>query len=89
VATVDGDDYLDTYYATQYAGPGDGDLSLFQPGTNNPIGFDDLKVVEAHRLVESIASGTPTGATIHDALAAARVLDAMIQSSDERKWVSL
>jgi len=84
-----GQDYLNSFYTTEYAGPGDGELSVFQPGTNNPIGFDDLKVVEARRLVESIATGKPVGATIHDALAAARVVDAMIISSDERKWVTL
>ncbi|NRQ51207.1 Gfo/Idh/MocA family protein [Aeromicrobium stalagmiti] len=84
-----GQEHLNAFYATEYAGPGDGDLSVFQPGTNNPIGFDDLKVVEARRLVESIATGKPVGATIHDALTAARVVDAMIQSSDERKWVKL
>lgn len=84
-----GQDYLNGFYATEYAGPGDGELSAFQPGTNNPIGFDDLKVIEARRLVESIATGKPVGATIHDALAAAAVVDAMILSSDERKWVKL
>lgn len=89
VASARDDAFTDTFYATEYAGPGDGEIGAFQPGTNNPVGFDDLKVVEARRLVESIATGTPVGATIHDALAAARVLDAMILSSDERKWVSL
>lgn len=84
-----GPQYLNSFYATEYAGPGDGELSFFQPGTNNPIGFDDLKVVEAYRLVESIATGKPVGATIHDALSAAKVLDAMVTSSTERKWVTL
>jgi predicted dehydrogenase len=82
-------DYLNGFYATEYAGPGDGELAKFQPGTNNPIGFDDLKVIEARRLVESIATGKPIGATIHDALAAAKVVDAMLESANERKWVSL
>ena len=89
VATATEGHYLNAFHTTEYAGPGDGELSAFQPGTNNPIGFDDLKVVEAHRLIESIASGKPVGATIHDALAAARVVDAMIESSDERKWIQL
>lgn len=84
-----GQDYLNSFYATEYAGPGDGELGAFQPGTNNPIGFDDLKVIEARRLIESIATGKPVGATIRDALTAAKVLDAMIESSNERKWVSL
>lgn len=89
VAVAADQQYLDSFYTTEYAGPGDGELSAFQPGTNNPIGFDDLKVIEARRLVESIATDTPVGATIHDALRAAQVVDAMITSSDERKWVSL
>lgn len=82
-------DYQNAFYATRYAAPGDGELGAFQPGANNPMGFDDLKVIEAHRLVESIAQGKPYGATIHDALVAARTVDAMIVSADERKWVHL
>lgn len=82
-------DYQDAFYTTRYATPGDGELAAFQPGANNPMGFDDLKVIEARRLVESIATGKPHGATIHDALIAARTVDAMIASADERKWVKL
>ncbi len=81
--------YQDAFYATRFATPGDGELAAFQPGANNPMGFDDLKVIEARRLVESIATGKPHGATIHDALIAARTVDAMIVSADERKWVKL
>jgi len=82
-------DYQDAFYTTRYATPGDGELAAFQPGANNPMGFDDLKVIEARRLVQSIADGKPHGATIHDALIAARTVDAMIVSANERKWVSL
>jgi predicted dehydrogenase len=81
--------YLNAFSTTRYATPGDGELAAFQPGANNPMGFDDLKIVEARRLVESIATGKPVGATVHDALAAAQVVDAMITSSDEKKWVRL
>ena len=82
-------DYQNAFFATRYAAPGDGEMGAFQPGANNPLGFDDLKVIEARRLVQSIADGKPVGATIHDALVAARTVDAMIVSSDERKWVTL
>ncbi|MEH3068250.1 MAG: Gfo/Idh/MocA family oxidoreductase [Aeromicrobium erythreum] len=57
--------YLNAFSTTRYATPGDGELGVFQPGANNPMGFDDLKVVEARRLVESIATGKPVGATVH------------------------
>ena len=35
------------------------------PGSGIAMSYDDLKVVEAHRLVRSIATGTPEGATDH------------------------
>jgi hypothetical protein len=38
------------------------------------MGYDDLKVVEASRLVQSIATGKPQGATVEDARAAAESL---------------
>jgi predicted dehydrogenase len=82
-------DYQNAFYTTRYAAPGDGELAAFQPGANNPMGFDDLKVVEARRLVESIATGKPVGATIHDAVVAAEIVDAMLASSEQREWVTL
>ncbi|MCW2801570.1 MAG: myo-inositol 2-dehydrogenase [Aeromicrobium sp.] len=82
-------DYQNAFYTTRYAAPGDGELASFQPGANNPMGFDDLKVIEARRLVESIATGKPVGATIHDAVVAAEIVDAMIASSEQRAWVTL
>ncbi|GAA3556993.1 Gfo/Idh/MocA family oxidoreductase [Microlunatus spumicola] len=77
----------DAAYATHYVTSGDGELGAFQPGSGIAMSYDDLKVVEAHRLVRSIASGTPVGATITDALAAARLVDAMAESARERRWV--
>jgi hypothetical protein len=37
------------------------------------MGYDDLKVVEAYRLVQSIATGEAQGATVDDALRAPRL----------------
>ena len=83
------DGYLNTFSTTRYAQPGDGELAAFQPGANNPMGFDDLKVVEAYRLVQSIAQGKPVGATVHDAVVAAETVDAMIASAESKGWVRL
>jgi predicted dehydrogenase len=77
----------DAAYATHYVTAGDGELGAFQPGSGIAMSYDDLKVVEAHRLVRSIATGAPVGATITDALAAARLVDAMAESARERRWV--
>lgn len=77
----------DAAYATHYVTAGDGELAAFQPGSGIAMSYDDLKVVEAHRLVRSIATGTPEGATITDALRAATLVDAMAESARERRWV--
>jgi predicted dehydrogenase len=82
-------DYQDAGWQTRYVRPGDGELAAFQPGSGVAMGYDDLKVIEARRLVESIATGTPVGATIEDAVTAARLVEAMVQSFEERRWVNL
>jgi predicted dehydrogenase len=83
-----GKDYLDAPWETRFVQAGDGDLAAFQPGSGMAMGFDDLKVVECRALVESIDSGKPHGATIDDAVVAAELVDAMVTSYQERRWVS-
>ncbi|QCW52642.1 Gfo/Idh/MocA family oxidoreductase [Nocardioides dongxiaopingii] len=82
-------DYQDGAWATELMTPAHGELGAFQPGTGIAMSYDDLKVIEAHRLLESIRTGTPVGATIHDALVAAEIVEAMVASADERRWVTL
>jgi predicted dehydrogenase len=84
-----GQDFTDAAYATLFCGPGDGELGAFQPGSGVPLGFDDLKVVELHRLVQSIDTGQPVGATIEDAVRAAELVDAIADSADRRAWVTV
>jgi len=79
----------DAGWTTHYVAPGDGDLGAFQPGSGIAMSYDDLKVVEAHRFVRSVATGQPEGATIVDALRAARLVDAMATSAAERRWVDV
>ena len=81
--------FTDAAYQTLFCGPGDGELGAFQPGSGIAMGFDDLKVVELHRLVQSIDTGQPVGATIDDALRAAELVDAIADSADRRAWVTL
>ncbi|MGP4113318.1 Gfo/Idh/MocA family protein [Streptomyces sp. 4N509B] len=79
--------YQDQPVATVHAGPGDGDFAAFQPGAANAMGYDDLKVIEAHRFLLSVADGVPRGATLDDAVRAATALDAMTRSAAEGGWV--
>ncbi|MCY7396643.1 MAG: Gfo/Idh/MocA family oxidoreductase [Nocardioides sp.] len=82
-------DYQDASYSTVLMTPAQGELAAFQPGSGIAMSYDDLKVIEAHRLVQSIATGTPIGATIEDAVVAAETVDALRESSASRSWVSL
>ncbi|MER7715376.1 Gfo/Idh/MocA family oxidoreductase [Streptomyces flaveolus] len=79
--------YQDQPVSTVHVGPGHGEFAAFQPGAANAMGYDDLKVVEAHRFLRSIAEGVPYGATLTDAVHSAAVLDAMARSAERRAWV--
>jgi len=82
-------DYQNASFVTRYVAPGDGEFGRFQPGSGIAMGYDDLKVVEAYRLVQSIATGEPHGATVDDALRAAEITEAMAESARSRRWVTV
>jgi predicted dehydrogenase len=77
------------HFITHYVAPGDGEFARFQPGAGIAMGHDDLKVVEAHRLVQSIVTDQAHGATVEDSLYAAEVIQAMADSARNRRWVKL
>jgi len=81
-------DYQDAVWQTRLVGPRDGELGSFQPGAGMAMGFDDLKVIEAARLAESICSGVQHGAGIDDAVVASELVDAVVRSVEEKRWVS-
>lgn len=83
-----GSQYQDQPVATVFVGPGSGDYAAFQPGSASAMGYDDLKVVEVKNFLLSIERGEPVGATVWDAVRAAAVLDAMVESVDTGQWVS-
>ncbi|WP_279387103.1 Gfo/Idh/MocA family oxidoreductase [Rhodococcus sp. Eu-32] len=82
-----GDRYQDQPVSTIFVGPKQGEYGAFQPGSASSMGYDDLKVVEAKRFLQSIADGKPVGATIWDAVRSAQVLDAMTRSVESGSWV--
>src|SRR3954452_14279852 len=82
-----GQDYQDAGWETRLVRPGDGDLAAFQPASGIAMSYDDLKVVECHALAQSIVTGAQQGATIDDAVLAAELVDAMVTSYQERRWV--
>jgi predicted dehydrogenase len=84
-----GQSYQDEPVRTVLVGPEEGDFGAFQPGAGIAMSYDDLKVIEAHRFLQSIADGTPHGATLQDAIRSAEALDAMTRSVESGAWVTL
>lgn len=84
-----GAEYLNQYVRTVFAAPGHGDYAHFQPGAGMSMSYDDLKVIEAARLFDSIAAGQAIGATVEDAVRSATALDAMSESARTGRWVSV
>jgi predicted dehydrogenase len=90
VAVNDGvADYQDVATSTVLVGPGHGELGAFQPGAGIAMGYDDLKVIEAARFLRAALGGEPTGATVHDAVQVAVVIDAMAESARTGAWVDI
>ena len=71
---------------TRYVGPGDGVYAAFQPGAAIAVGYDDSKVIEAQRFLQSIKSGQPVGTTIWDAVSAAQLIEAISEPSGTGRW---
>ena len=63
-------------YTTILGNPGMGDYGKFQPGPGNSMGYDDLKVIEAKKFLQSVTQGVAGACTIDDAQSAAEVVSA-------------
>jgi predicted dehydrogenase len=58
----------------------------FVPGAGNPIGFEDLKTIEALHFLRSVAEGTQGAPGMADARAVAEVQRAIIRSWGSGAW---
>ncbi len=83
------DSYQDVGTQRFFGTPGYGEYTRFQPGAGNAMGYDDSKVIELARLLGAIATGVDEGATLADALGAARANEAAIESARTGAWVSV
>jgi predicted dehydrogenase len=76
-------------YQRIMASPSFGDFGSFQPGAGTSMGYDDLKIVEARKFLAAYFGGPAKNSNIHDAVAAARVVSAIEESAESKKWVSV
>ena len=71
------------------AAPGFGDFDHFQPGAGTSMGFDDLKVIEARKFLESVVGTKHLNSNINDAVSSAAVIDAAERSAESGQWINL
>ena len=76
----------DEGYMTVVAGAQHPGFAAFQPGAGVPMGYDDLRVLEAANFLEAIRDGEQRGPGLEEMRAAARVLDAIERSTESGEW---
>jgi predicted dehydrogenase len=76
----------DEGYMTVVAGAQHPGFAAFQPGAGVPMGYDDLRVLEAAHFLEAIRDGEQRGPGLEEMRATARVLDAIERSARSGEW---
>jgi predicted dehydrogenase len=80
------EDGRDEGYMTVFAGTQHPGFAAFQPGTGVPMGYDDLRVLEAAAFLEAIRDGRQRGPGLEDMRATAHVLRAIERSAASGAW---
>ncbi len=73
-------------FRTILSGPAHPNHGRFNPGPGLGLGYDDLKVIEAHNFLKSIAEGKQGVPGFQEALAVANVQTAIERSWSSNKW---
>jgi len=73
-------------YTTLLSGPAHPYHRQFNPGWGLNLGYDDLKVIEAHEFLSSIAAGRQGEPGFEEARAVAEVQQAMVRSWQSGRW---
>ena len=53
------------------------------------LGYNDQKIIEAYELIEGIAADRPLHPDFRAGFETCRVIDAVLRSADQRRWISL
>ena len=80
------EDGKDEGYTTIHVGAGHPDFAAFQPGAGVPMGYDDLRVLEARNFLAAVRDGEQREPGVEEMLATARVLDTIERSAESGAW---
>ena len=71
------------------AAPGHGEFGKFWSGAGIGIGYEDLKTIEEHHVLENLINGTKPVVDFVFAAKINRVLDAVLESAETGAWVDV
>jgi predicted dehydrogenase len=74
-------------YRTILTGPAPPPYGRFSPAGGHSLGVNELKVAEAAQLLEAIAGKGETYPDFREGAAIEAIIDAMIASAAERRWL--
>ena len=80
------EDGKDEGYTTILVGAQHPDFAAFQPGAGVPMGYDDLRVLEARNFLASVRDGEQREPGVEEMLTTARVLAAIERSAESGAW---
>ena len=80
------DDEPERGYRRVLVGPDHPFHGQFSPGAGIGLGYDDLKTIEAHQFLQSVATGEQAEPGLRQALRVAEVQSAMQRSWDSSRW---
>lgn len=76
-------------FKTIIVGPDHPYYGAFWPVAGAGLGFEDMKVIEVYELLEGLGSGTPLYPDFYAGWQVSRVIDAVLLSAREGRWVDL
>jgi predicted dehydrogenase len=76
-------------YKTLYLAPEFPGYAAFYPIPGNALGYNDQKIIEARELICAIAEGRPAEPDFRFGHEITRVIDAVLKSTEERRWVRI
>ncbi len=76
----------DEGYMKVLAGPQHPGFAAFQPGAGVPMGYDDLRVLEAAHFLAAVRDGEQRRPGLDEMVATARVLEAIERSAESGAW---
>jgi len=83
------DDSADRGFRNVFLGPDHKGYSAFYPASGIAIGYNDMKVLEAHELLSAITAGTPYACDFEFGWKIDRTVDAILKSAAEKQWVEV